>query len=247
MQEILFAQPSEMEARADRDENARPDVPHYFGHRERLRARLFERGADSLQDYELLELLLFAAIPRRDVKPLAKSLLETFGDLWSLLNAEPERLLAAGLTEAAAASLLATGAVALRAHKGIALKGPILDSWQRVVDYCRAALAHEPKEQFRILFIDRKNHLLAEDKHQKGTIDHTPVYPREIVQRALEVGAGALVLVHNHPSGDPQPSREDIEMTRTLVNICSSLGIAIHDHLVVGREGVASFKAMGLL
>lgn len=247
MHNSLFSHSEESEARANGNEAAHQDAPHYYGHRERLRARLFEHGGDSLQDYELLELLLFAAIPRRDVKPLAKSLLDSFGDLWSLLNAEPERLSAAGLSESAAASLLATGAVALRAHKSAALRGPILDSWQRVVDYCRAALAHETKEQFRILYIDRKNHLLAEDKHQKGTIDHTPVYPREIVQRALEVGAGALVLVHNHPSGDPQPSREDIDMTRTLVNICASLGITIHDHLVIGREGVASFKGMGLL
>lgn len=244
MSKDLFAQEL---AGSDGDHKGCEELPHYYGHRERLRARLFAHGADSLQDYELLELLLFAAIPRRDVKPLAKTLLEAFGDLWSLLHAGPERLMAAGLSEAAAASLLATGAVALRAHKIVALRGPILNSWQRVVDYCRAALAHEAKEQFRILFIDRKNHLLAEDKHQKGTIDHTPVYPREIVQRALEVGAGALVLVHNHPSGDPQPSREDIEMTSALVKICAPLGIAIHDHLVIGREGVASFKALGLL
>ncbi|MER2519155.1 MAG: DNA repair protein RadC [Bdellovibrionales bacterium] len=247
MSKDLFAQRSVTGAVDAEEQDSCRKAPHYYGHRERLRGRLFERGADSLQDYELLELLLFAAIPRRDVKPLAKTLLETFGDLWSLLNAGPDKLLAAGLSEAAAANLLATGAVALRAHKGAALRGTVLNSWQRVVDYCRAALAHEPKEQFRILFIDRKNHLLAEDKHQRGTIDHTPVYPREIVQRALEVGAGALVLVHNHPSGDPQPSREDIEMTNALVKICMPLGITIHDHLVIGREGVASFKVLGLL
>ena len=221
--------------------------PHYFGHRDRLRERLFENGPDALQDYELLELLLFAAIPRRDVKPLAKQLLAEFKDLWSLLNAKPGRLLEFGLSEAAAATLLATGAVALRAHKSAALKGPLLNSWQRVVDYCRAVLAHETREQFRLLFLDRKNNLLAEEVHQRGTIDHTPVYPREVVKRALEVGAGALVLVHNHPSGDTQPSKDDIEMTRAIVEACRPLGIAIHDHIIVGRDSVTSFKSLGLL
>jgi DNA repair protein RadC len=207
--------------------------PHYHGHRQRLRARLIDGGAEALPDYELLELLLFAAIPRRDVKPL--------------LNAPVERLRAAGLSEAAAAMLRATGAVALRAHKSAALKGPLLNSWQRIVDYCRAALAPETKEQFRLLFFDRKNHLLAEEVHQRGTIDHTPVYPREVVQRALEVGAGALVLVHNHPSGDVTPSKDDIEMTRAIAEACRPLGIAIHDHLIIGGDQVASFKALGLL
>lgn len=226
---------------------AADDKPHYFGHRDRLRARLFENGAGALQDYELLELLLFAAIPRRDVKPMAKELLAEFKDLWSLLNAPPERLRAFGLSDAVAASLLATGAVALRAHKMAVVKGPLLNSWQRIVDYCRAALAHESKEQFRLLFFDRKNHLLAEEVHQRGTIDHTPVYPREVVQRALEVGAGALVLVHNHPSGDPSPSKDDIEMTRAIADACRPLEIAIHDHIVIGAEAVASFKSLGLL
>ncbi|MGE3624172.1 MAG: DNA repair protein RadC [Bdellovibrionales bacterium] len=226
-----------------------PDAgkPHYFGHRERLRERFFTAGAEALQDYELLELLLFAAIPRRDVKPLAKSLLEEFKDLWSLLNARPERLIAFGLSEAAAASIIATGAVALRAHKGAAMKGTLLNNWQRIVDYCRAAMAHENKEQFRLLFLDRGNNLLTEEVHQHGTIDHTPVYPREVVQRALEVGAGALVLVHNHPSGNPQPSRDDIEMTRAIANACGALGIVIHDHIIIAGSEVASFKALGLL
>ncbi|HUY68762.1 MAG TPA: DNA repair protein RadC [Alphaproteobacteria bacterium] len=221
--------------------------PHYFGHRERLRERLFEGGAAALPDYELLELLLFAAIPRRDVKPIAKVLLAEFKDLWSLLNASHERLRAAGLSDAAIASLLATGAIALRAHKNAAVKGPLLNSWQRIVDYCRAAMGHETREQFRLLFFDRKNHLIAEEIHQRGTIDHTPVYPREVVQRALEVGAGALVLVHNHPSGDVQPSKDDIEMTRSIAEACRPLGIAIHDHLIIGAGTVASFKALGLL
>lgn len=221
--------------------------PHYVGHRDRLRARLFQSGADAFQDYELLELLLFTAIPRRDVKPLAKELLAEFKDLWSLLNASPQRLLSFGLSETVAASLLATGAVALRAHKGAAIKGPLLNSWQRIVDYCRAAMAHEAREQFRLLFLDRKNQLITEEVQQRGTIDHTPVYPREVVRRALEVGAGALVLVHNHPSGDTSPSREDIEMTNAIQDACRALDIAIHDHIIIGRDEVASFKALGLL
>jgi DNA repair protein RadC len=227
-----------------RDESS---VPHYAGHRQRLRERLFMAGPDALQDYELLELLLFAAIPRRDVKPLAKKLLADFKDLWSLVNAKPERLMAAGLSESATALLLVTGAVLLRAQKRDLLEKPILSNWQRIVDYCRAAMGHAPKEQFRLLFLDRKNRLLDEEVHQSGTIDHTPVYPREVVQRALEVGAGAIVLVHNHPSGDVTPSKADIDMTRAIVDACKPLGIAIHDHIVIGRHDVASFKSLGLL
>lgn len=221
--------------------------PHYAGHRDRLRERLFNSGAEALQDYELLELLLFTAIPRRDVKPLAKSLLAEYRDLWSILNAKPERLTASGLSDVAAASLLATGAVALRAHKNSVMKKPLLNSWQRILDYCRASMAHETKEQFRLLFLDRKNQLVAEEVHQRGTIDHTPVYPREVVQRALEVGAGALVLVHNHPSGDTQPSKDDIAMTRAIANACRPLDIAIHDHIIIGSDRVTSFKGLGLL
>ena len=231
-------------SKKDTPKPAKP--PHYHGHRERLRARLFQ-DAGSLPDYELLELLLCTAIPRRDVKPLSKELLFEFKDLWSLLNATPERLMAFGLSESTTAALLVTGAVALRAHKSAVIRGPLLNSWQRIVDYCRAALAHETREQFRLLFLDRKNHLLAEEMHQHGTIDHTPVYPREVVRRALEVGAGALVLVHNHPSGDPQPSKDDITMTRAIGDACRPLGINIHDHIIIGKTSVASFRSLGLL
>ena len=224
-----------------------PPPPHYSGHRQRLRERLFQAGPGALGDYELLEMLLFSAIPRRDVKPIAKALLAEFRDLWSLLNAKPERLLAFGLSESAAASLLVTGAIALRAHRGAILEKPLLNSWQRIVDYCRAAMAHETVEQFRLLFLDRKNHLLDEEVHQHGTIDHTPVYPREVVKRALEVGAGALVLAHNHPSGDVTPSKNDLEMTRAIQDACRPLGITVHDHIIIGRGDVASFKNLGLL
>ena len=224
-----------------------PILPHYAGHRQRLRERLFQAGAEALQDYELLEMLLFTAIPRRDVKPIAKDLLAEFKDLWSLLNAKPERLMAFGLSETAAASLLVTGALVLRAHKKSIMEQPVLNSWQRIVDYCRAAMAHETEEQFRLLFLDRKNHLLHEEVQQRGTIDHTPVYPREVVKRALEIGAGAIVLAHNHPSGDVTPSKSDIEMTRAIMDACRPLGIAIHDHLIIGRDAVTSFKTLGLL
>ena len=206
-----------------------------------------QAGAESLQDYELLEVLLFAAIPRRDVKALAKQLLGEFKNLWTLVNAPAERLMQAGLSETAATTLLVTGAMALRAQKKELIGGALLNNWQRMVDYCRMAMAHEPVEQFRLLFLDRKNHLLAEEVQQRGTIDHTPVYPREIVKRALEIGAGAIVLAHNHPSGDPTPSKEDIAMTRAIVEACLPLGITVHDHIIIGLNEVVSFKNLRLL
>ncbi|MDD3028722.1 MAG: DNA repair protein RadC [Alphaproteobacteria bacterium] len=224
-----------------------PKEPHYLGHRKRLRSRFLDAGAEALQDYELLELLLFSAIPRQDVKPLAKKLLTEFKSLWNVLNAPKDRLLASGLSEQAVSTVLIVGAVTLRAQKESLIGLPLLNNWQRIVDYCRLAMAHEPVEQFRLLFLDRKNKLLAEEIQQKGTLDHTSVYPREIVRRALEVGAGALVLVHNHPSGDPSPSKNDIAMTQAILAACQPLGIAVHDHLVIGREKTVSFKHMGLL
>jgi DNA repair protein RadC len=223
------------------------EKPHYEGHRKRLRARLLKAGGDALQDYELLETLLFAAIPRRDVKPLAKSLLKESGSLWALLHADAEQLFAWGLSDASAALLRAVGQTCLRAQKNEIINRPLLNNWQRIVDYCRAAMVHEKTEQFRILFLDRKNHLLREEVQQRGTIDHTPVYPREVVRRALEVGAGALVLCHNHPSGDPTPSKADIEMTRAIVAACEPLGIELHDHIVIAGAEVASFKGLGIL
>ncbi|MGB9154276.1 MAG: DNA repair protein RadC [Alphaproteobacteria bacterium] len=223
------------------------DTPHYHGHRQRLRERLLQAGADALQDYELLEVLLFAAIPRRDVKPLAKQLLSDFKSLWALVNAPAERLLQYGLSEGAVATLLVTGGIALRAQKKAIVGGALLNNWQRMVDYCRMAMAHETNEQFRLLFLDRKNHLLAEEVQQRGTIDHTPVYPREVVKRALEIGAGAIVLAHNHPSGDPTPSKEDITMTRAIADACRPLGITVHDHIIIGHGEVTSFKSLGLL
>ncbi len=200
-----------------------------------------------LQDNELLEVLLFAAIPRRDVKLLLKELLGEFKSLWILVNAPAERLIQYGLSEGAAATLLVTGAIASRVQKKAIVGGALLNNWQRIVDYCRMAMAHESIEQFRLLFLDRKNHLIAEEVQQRGTIDHTPVYPREVVKRALEIGADALVLAHNHPSGDPTPSKDDIAMTQAIVEACRPLGIAVHDHIIIGHDKVASFKGLGLL
>ncbi|MGA7673847.1 MAG: DNA repair protein RadC [Rhizomicrobium sp.] len=224
------------------------DAPHYVGHRERLRERFLTGGADAMPDYELMELALFAAIPRRDVKPLAKALIAHFGGFAEAIAAPRERILEVeGISEGVVAQLKIIEAAALRLSKMRVLGRPILSSWAALIDYCAAAMARSMKEEFRILFLDRKNVLIADEVQSTGTIDHTPVYPREIVKRALELGASAVILVHNHPSGDPTPSRADIEMTRDVAAAAKALKIAVHDHVIVGRSGHASFKALGLL
>ena len=201
-----------------------------------------------MPDYELLEMVLFAAIPRRDVKPLAKALLARFGNFAEVIAAPRERLCEiSGIGEAAVSQLKIVEAAAMRLAKSKVMGRPALSSWAALLDYCVAAMARNPREEFRTLFLDRKNILIADEVQTRGTIDHTPVYPREIVKRALELGASALILVHNHPSGDPTPSRTDIEMTRDIVAAAKPLGIAVHDHLVIGRSGHASFKSLGLL
>jgi DNA repair protein RadC len=223
-------------------------TPHYVGHRERLRERFLSGGANALPDYELLELVLFAAIPRRDVKPLAKALLAKFGSFADVIAAPPERLMELdGLGENAVDQLKIVEAAALRLSKTKVLGRPALSSWSALIDYCTAAMARASHEEFRILFLDRKNALIADEVQGQGTVDHTPVYPREIVKRALELSASAIMLVHNHPSGDPTPSRADLEMTREIVAAGKALRIAVHDHIVVGRGGHTSFKAMGLM
>lgn len=222
------------------------DAPHYQGHRERLRARFLDSGAAALSDYELLELVLFAGIPRRDVKPLAKTLLAKFGSFAEVVAASRERL-SEHLGDGAIAQLKIIEAAALRLSRTMLMGKPALSSWNALLDYCAAAMARAPKEEFRVLFLDRKNFLIGDEVMNKGTVDHAPVYPREIVKRALELSASALILVHNHPSGDPTPSRADIEMTREVVEAARALRIAVHDHLVIGRGGTASFKALGLL
>jgi DNA repair protein RadC len=222
---------------------------HFHGHRERLRTRFLTNGADSLHDYEVLELLLFAALPRRDVKPLAKDLLKAFGDLWSVVHAPPDEMRRKfpKLTDNTIAAITIVGAAALRMTRQQILDKPVLSSWQRLIDYCEGAMSNERTEQFRLLFLDRKNVLIADEVQQRGTVDHTPVYPREVVKRALELGACAIILVHNHPSGDPTPSRADIDMTKEIAKAAGALGVVVHDHLIIGKGRHASFKTMGLL
>jgi len=222
--------------------------PHYAGHRKRLRERFMADGGRSMADYELLEMVLFLAFPRQDVKPLAKALIEKFGDFDAIISAEPARLKEVrGAGEAVVAALKVIEAAAVRLTRAKVLGRPVLGSWQALLDYCQASMGHHKTEQFRVLFLDRKNVLIGDEIQQRGTVDHTPVYPREVVKRALELGASALILVHNHPSGDPTPSRADIEMTRQVAEAGKSLGIALHDHLVIGKGEHASFKSLGLL
>jgi DNA repair protein RadC len=223
-------------------------TPHYHGHRERLRTRFREAGTEALSDYELLELLLFRALPRRDVKPLAKSLLEKFGSFAEVVSAPEARLREVkGLGEAGVTELKIVQAAASRFLRGAVKQRPALSSWSAVLDYCRTAQAFADKEQFRVLFLDKRNQLIADEVLQEGTVDHTPVYPREVVKRALELSATAIVLVHNHPSGDPTPSRADIQMTQQIVAVASPLGISVHDHIIVGKEGHASLKGLKLI
>jgi DNA repair protein RadC len=221
--------------------------PHYHGHRERLRARFREAGAEALADYEMVELVLFRAIPQRDVKPLAKALLERFGSFAEVISAPPDRLKEVdGLGEAAVTEFKIVEAAAQLFAKGKLRKRPVLASWATVIEYCRAAQAFAEIEQFRILFLDKKNQLIADEVQQQGTIDHTPVYPREVVKRALELSATALILVHNHPSGDPTPSHADIEMTKRIAEVAKPLGVALHDHIIVGKDGHVSMKGLRL-
>jgi len=223
-------------------------LPHYHGHRERLRARFRETGAEAVSDYELLELVLFRAIPQRDVKPLAKELITKFGSFAEVLAAPAARLAEVkGMGEAAITELKIVHAAASRLTRGQVKKRPVLSSWSSVLGYCRTAMAFADKEQFRVLFLDKRNQLIADELQQVGTVDHTPVYPREVVKRALELSATALILVHNHPSGDPTPSRADIQMTQAIVDVAKPLGISVHDHIIVGKEGHASFKGLRLI
>ena len=221
---------------------------HFHGHRERLRARFRESGATALADYELLEMALYRAIPRGDTKPLAKALLKKFGTLSEVLAAPRERLKEVeGVGDRAVDELKLIKAFAERTAGEAVRRRPVLSSWPALLDYCRTIMAFEEREQFRILFLDKKNVLIADEVQQTGTVDHTPVYPREVIRRALELSATAIILVHNHPSGDPTPSRADIQMTQTIVEVGKPLGIAVHDHLVIGREGHASFRGLGLI
>jgi DNA repair protein RadC len=222
--------------------------PHYLGHRARLRERLVEKGGEALSDYEVLEILLFAGNPRGDTKPLAKALLREFGSFAAVLAADPGKLGALkGMGIGAIAALKAAQEAALRMTREQAMERPVIASWEKLLSYCRVAMAEEPVEQFRLLFLDRKNKLIADEAQGRGTVDHTPVYPREVVKRALDLGASAVILVHNHPSGDPTPSKADVQMTKAIVEAAKPLGIQVHDHVIIARAGHTSFKSRGLL
>ena len=224
------------------------ETPHYHGHRERLRERFFGAGPDALSDYELLEMALFAAIPRRDTKPLAKALLKKFGSFAEVIHASEARLREVdGIKDASVHQLKLIAAAASRVAKGEIKRSVALSSWNDVIDYCRTGMAFADKEQFRLLFLDKRNQLIADEVQQTGTIDHTPVYPREVIKRALELSATALILVHNHPSGDPTPSQADIQMTKAIIDIATPLGISVHDHIIVGKNGHASLKGLKLM
>lgn len=224
-------------------------LPSYIrDHRKRLRERFLSGGAAALPDYEMLELVLFRAIPRQDVKPLARQLLEIFGDFNRVVSAAPERLLAvSGVGAAVVTELKIVEAAAHRLSRSKVMQRHVISSWDAILDYCHMTMAHRETEQFRILYLDRKNVLIADEEQARGTVDHVPVYPREVVKRALELNASALILVHNHPSGDPTPSEQDIAMTEQVAQAAGALGLAVHDHLIIGKSRELSFRGEGYL
>ncbi|MFO1176577.1 MAG: DNA repair protein RadC [Paracoccaceae bacterium] len=224
-------------------------LPSYIrDHRLRLRERFMAGGAAALPDYELLELVLFRALARQDVKPLARRLLETFGDFSAVISAPVARLEEVqGVGPAVVQELKIVEAAAHRLARARVMNRPVLSSWDQLLDYCRAAMAHRQTEQFRVLYLDRKNVLIADEEQARGTVDHVPVYPREVVKRALELNASALILVHNHPSGDPTPSQADILVTNQIRDAAEVMGMALHDHLIVGKSRALSFRSEGYL
>jgi len=224
-------------------------LPSYIAdHRQRLRDRFMQAGGPAMPDYELLELVLFRAIPRQDVKPLARLLLDTFGDFNRVVTASPARLqMVKGAGPAVVLELKLVEAAAQRMMRARVIQKPLLSSWDALLDYCHTTMSHRETEQFRVLFLDRKNVLIADEEQARGTVDHVPVYPREIVKRALELNASALILVHNHPSGDPTPSEADLSMTRQVLDACEALGLTLHDHLIIGKSRELSFRATGYL
>ena len=237
-----------MPAKTSEPQDEPAETPHYHGHRERLRERFYSAGPDALSDYELLEMALFPALPRRDTKPLAKLLLKRFGSFAEVIHAPEARLREVdGIKDASIHQLKLIAAAAHRIAKGEIKRNVALSSWNDVIDYCRTGMAFADKEQFRLLFLDKRNQLIADEVQQTGTVDHTPVYPREVIKRALELSATALILVHNHPSGDPTPSQADIQMTKAIIDIATPLGISVHDHIIVGKNGHASLKGMRLI
>lgn len=221
--------------------------PHYWGHRERLRQRFLAANGVGLPDYEILELILFNAIGRIDVKPLAKKLLAEFGDLNGVISAPAPRLMQIeGVTEKVVIQFLLAQVLAARLARAKVIERSVITSWDELMTYCKTVMAHRETEQFRVLYLDRKNVLITDEEQARGTVDHVPVYPREVAKRALEVNASAIILVHNHPSGDPTPSEADIDMTEKICNACEAVGVVVHDHVVIGKEQDASFRELGL-
>src|SRR5207253_1338436 len=232
-----------MSAKTSEPQDPSAEAPHYHGHRERLRERFHGAGPDALSDYELLEMALFPALPRRDTKPLAKALLKKFGSFAEVIHAPVARLREVeGIGDASVHQIKLLAATAGRVAKGEIKRSVALSSWNDVIGYCRSSMAFADKEQFRLLFLDKRNQLIADEVQQTGTVDHTPVYPREVIKRALELSATALILVHNHPSGDPTPSQADIQMTKAIVDIATPLGISVHDHIIVGKRWACEFE-----
>jgi len=230
----------------------KPDAPHYTGHRKRLRERFLKTAgkgnSSSIADYELLEIILFASKPRGDVKPLAKKLIQHFGDLGKVISAPvPELARIDGVGDSAIAAIKAVQEASFYLLKNEVKKVPILESWKSLLDYCNATMSHNKTEQFRVFFLDKKNKLIADELQQEGTVDHTPVYPREVIKRAIELGSSSIILAHNHPSGDPNPSKADIEMTKLIMQGAAGVGILIHDHIIIGKNRHYSFAANGLL
>ncbi len=223
--------------------------PSYIAdHRQRLRARFMAGGAAAMPDYELLELVLFRAIPRRDVKPLARALMDRFGDFNRVISASEARLRdISGVGDAVVVELKIVEAAAQRMARSRVMQQQVVSSWDALLDYCHTTMAHRETEQFRVFYLDRKNVLIADEEQAKGTVDHVPVYPREVAKRALELNASALILVHNHPSGDPTPSTSDIDMTNQIAAACAALGLTLHDHLIIGKSRELSFRAEGYL
>lgn len=233
-----------MEALKEKDTNK----PHHLGHRQRLRARFLESKKGSLPDYELLEIILFSASPRADVKPLAKELINVFGSFPKVLNATKDELMRVkGVNEAVIANLKVVQDAAERLLKEDVKEQPILQSWSSLLNYCRASMGHLKKEQFRIVFLNTKNMLIADELQEAGTVNQTPVYPREVVKRALELEASAIILVHNHPSGDVTPSKADIEITKQIIRAAEPLGVKVHDHLIIGANKHYSFRSNMLI
>ncbi len=237
-----------MPGKSKQPDDESSETPHYHGHRARLRERFRSAGPEALADYELLEMILFSAKAQGDTKPAAKALLKRFGSLAEVIRA-PEQLLLEidGVGPASVQQLKLIAATADRIARSEIRRAVALSSWTDVIDYCRSSMAFADKEQFRLLFLDKKNQLIADEVQQTGTVDHTPVYPREVIKRALELSATALILVHNHPSGDPSPSQADIRMTKAIIDIAAPLGISVHDHIIVGKSGHASMKGMKLI